>query len=268
MEDLRKSPMEYKPKDQPVKTELGSRCVVFTYYQGDINSVVDEHFSRALRTTKDPQDLRTKNRGDEYLQKNMSNVQPDDIDWNKPYASSPSLRMAAPMLTTLGSPVDHYPVFQGHHTPPPDLYHYHHMGSNNQMSSVYNHPSVPEFQMVQGTGPDGKYSLLSLLQPERYQVPLQESIIKPDFIPSTATGPPGSETLNQRMTPQAVTPDVFTGAASPSSGHQELLDCKTLKHMKKFSKLSREYSIFKHLYPCHCFSEPHDFWFFLVQWFY
>lgn len=27
---------------------LSSRCVLFTYYQGDISSVVDEHFSRAL----------------------------------------------------------------------------------------------------------------------------------------------------------------------------------------------------------------------------
>lgn len=27
---------------------LSSRCVLFTYYQGDIGSVVDEHFSRAL----------------------------------------------------------------------------------------------------------------------------------------------------------------------------------------------------------------------------
>lgn len=71
MEDLRKSPVEYRAKEQPVKTtEMGSRCVVFTYYQGDINSVVDEHFSRALRNTKDPQDLSTKSRNDDFLQKN------------------------------------------------------------------------------------------------------------------------------------------------------------------------------------------------------
>ncbi|XP_063289600.1 transcription cofactor vestigial-like protein 1 [Pelobates fuscus] len=205
MEDLRKSPSEYKNKDHPVKTELGSRCVVFTYYQGDINSVVDEHFSRALRTTKDPQDLRTKTRSDDYLQKNMSNMQPDEMDWNKAYSSNPSIRMAGPVLTALGSPsVDHYPVFQGHHTPPSDLYHYHHMGPASQMSSVYHHPSVSEFQMVQGTGPDGKYgSLLSLLQPDRYPIPLQESVMKPEPISATATGPSGSESLNHRMNSQA-----------------------------------------------------------------
>ncbi|XP_066563636.1 transcription cofactor vestigial-like protein 3 [Amia ocellicauda] len=34
---------------QPAETEyLSSRCVLFTYFQGDIGDVVDEHFSRAL----------------------------------------------------------------------------------------------------------------------------------------------------------------------------------------------------------------------------
>lgn len=36
-------------KDQPPGAEyLSSRCVLFTYFQGDISAVVDEHFSRAL----------------------------------------------------------------------------------------------------------------------------------------------------------------------------------------------------------------------------
>ncbi|XP_028582733.2 transcription cofactor vestigial-like protein 3 [Podarcis muralis] len=40
---------EEDEKDQPTDMEyLNSRCVLFTYFQGDIGSVVDEHFSRAL----------------------------------------------------------------------------------------------------------------------------------------------------------------------------------------------------------------------------
>ncbi|KAG8582546.1 hypothetical protein GDO81_008103 [Engystomops pustulosus] len=36
-------------KERPPEAEyLSSRCVLFTYFQGDISSVVDEHFSRAL----------------------------------------------------------------------------------------------------------------------------------------------------------------------------------------------------------------------------
>ncbi|KAM9487262.1 transcription cofactor vestigial-like protein 3 isoform 1-T1 [Clarias gariepinus] len=41
---------EGRSKDsQPAETEyLSSRCVLFTYFRGDIGDVVDEHFSRAL----------------------------------------------------------------------------------------------------------------------------------------------------------------------------------------------------------------------------
>ncbi|XP_071425689.1 transcription cofactor vestigial-like protein 1 isoform X6 [Pithys albifrons albifrons] len=63
MEETRKlSPKPCKSKE-PVKTEWGSQSVVFTYFQGDINSVVDEHFTRALSNAKNPQDLSTKHKG-------------------------------------------------------------------------------------------------------------------------------------------------------------------------------------------------------------
>ncbi|KAI3356127.1 hypothetical protein L3Q82_017384 [Scortum barcoo] len=43
------SDSELKDGTQPAEAEyLSSRCVLFTYFQGDISDVVDEHFSRAL----------------------------------------------------------------------------------------------------------------------------------------------------------------------------------------------------------------------------
>ncbi|KAL7385690.1 hypothetical protein ABVT39_026558 [Epinephelus coioides] len=43
------SSSELKDSTQPAEAEyLSSRCVLFTYFQGDIGDVVDEHFSRAL----------------------------------------------------------------------------------------------------------------------------------------------------------------------------------------------------------------------------
>ncbi|CAG5865462.1 unnamed protein product [Menidia menidia] len=45
----RSSDSELKDGSQPAEAEyLSSRCVLFTYFQGDIGDVVDEHFSRAL----------------------------------------------------------------------------------------------------------------------------------------------------------------------------------------------------------------------------
>lgn len=70
MEETRKlSPKPCKSKE-PVKTEWGAQSVVFTYFQGDINSVVDEHFSRALSNAKNPQDLSTKHRDETVVLKN------------------------------------------------------------------------------------------------------------------------------------------------------------------------------------------------------
>nr|5Z2Q_C Chain C, Transcription cofactor vestigial-like protein 1 [Mus musculus] len=37
---------------QDPKTEWNAGSVIFTYFEGDINSMVDEHFSRALRNLK------------------------------------------------------------------------------------------------------------------------------------------------------------------------------------------------------------------------
>ena len=54
MEEMKRSAAQM---ERPVKTEWSSRCVIFTYFQGDISSVVDEHFSRALSNIRKPQEL-------------------------------------------------------------------------------------------------------------------------------------------------------------------------------------------------------------------
>ncbi|OXB67451.1 hypothetical protein ASZ78_006044, partial [Callipepla squamata] len=69
MEETRKlSPKPCKSKE-PVKTEWGAQSVVFTYFQGDINSMVDEHFSRALSNARNPQDLSTKHKSEAVVLK-------------------------------------------------------------------------------------------------------------------------------------------------------------------------------------------------------
>lgn len=47
------SDSDLKDGAQPAEAEyLSSRCVLFTYFQGDIGDVVDEHFSRALSQSR------------------------------------------------------------------------------------------------------------------------------------------------------------------------------------------------------------------------
>lgn len=50
---LRQEEGPKEKQEAPEAEYLSSRCVLFTYYQGDISSVVDEHFSRALSTYMD-----------------------------------------------------------------------------------------------------------------------------------------------------------------------------------------------------------------------
>ncbi|XP_062863953.1 transcription cofactor vestigial-like protein 2b [Trichomycterus rosablanca] len=53
-----------RPKEKQAVGEaeyLSSRCVLFTYYQGDISSVVDEHFSRALSSCTEVESKRRAN---------------------------------------------------------------------------------------------------------------------------------------------------------------------------------------------------------------
>ncbi|XP_075053169.1 transcription cofactor vestigial-like protein 3 [Mixophyes fleayi] len=56
---------EEDEKDQPAEMEyLNSRCVLLTYFHGDIEAVVDEHFSRALSqiSTFNPDNTATKSK--------------------------------------------------------------------------------------------------------------------------------------------------------------------------------------------------------------
>ncbi|KAG7322744.1 hypothetical protein KOW79_014090 [Hemibagrus wyckioides] len=52
--------MENRMEEKP--STASSRSVIVTYYEGDINTVVDEHFFRALNKNSTPKDLSVKQR--------------------------------------------------------------------------------------------------------------------------------------------------------------------------------------------------------------
>ncbi|MEE6522320.1 hypothetical protein FKM82_020809 [Ascaphus truei] len=68
---------EEDEKEQPAEMEyLNSRCVLFTYFQGDIGAVVDEHFSRALSQTSsfNPENTSKNKIGTNSLWKESSSI--------------------------------------------------------------------------------------------------------------------------------------------------------------------------------------------------
>ncbi|XP_060126079.1 transcription cofactor vestigial-like protein 1 [Zootoca vivipara] len=160
---------------QPVKTEWGAQCVVFTYFQGDINSVADEHFSRALSASKTPQDLSRKNSGEDAI------VQHDElllhIFW---------LLVTYNAAAAATSP---YPpsLLQGITPPATELWQLPSGGNPNLTAASVYPPSMPDMHMTQGSVSDGKYgSLLGLLQQERCPSSVQEPLSSGSACPTSS----------------------------------------------------------------------------------
>ncbi|XP_052423931.1 uncharacterized protein LOC127966757 [Carassius gibelio] len=76
---------------------------LFTYYQGDINTAVDEHFFRALNKATTPKDLSTKAKDSNRIPKSdvPSSSWASGVTWSKSTHSSSS-KLA--QLTTMGPP--------------------------------------------------------------------------------------------------------------------------------------------------------------------
>ncbi|XP_061454437.1 transcription cofactor vestigial-like protein 1 [Rhineura floridana] len=182
MEDSKKNPAKLSKNRQPVKTEWGAQYVVFTYFQGDINSVVDEHFSRALSTSKNPQDLSRRSSGEEdAIVKNEHHLTPQQWNfspqWAKPYHASPPLNLSSADDNTAAATTGPYqpPVLQGVAPPTTELWHLPSGGNPNLTAASGYPPSISDLHMTQGTMSDEKYgSLLGLLQQERCPSSLQE----------------------------------------------------------------------------------------------
>lgn len=79
--------------------------VLFTYYQGDINSVVDEHFARALKKASLPKDLSIK----------ASSSPKEQPGSNKPRSRSKVVRpgLCAGLLYLVHRQRDHSEIFLG-----------------------------------------------------------------------------------------------------------------------------------------------------------
>ncbi|XP_077150194.1 transcription cofactor vestigial-like protein 3 isoform X1 [Ranitomeya variabilis] len=86
---------EEDEKDQPAEMEyLNSRCVLLTYFHGDIGAVVDEHFSRALSQIRNfnPENIVSKSKTGTSRESPSSSCQRTSLPpslWTSSYQSSP-----------------------------------------------------------------------------------------------------------------------------------------------------------------------------------
>ncbi|XP_053316672.1 transcription cofactor vestigial-like protein 2 isoform X2 [Spea bombifrons] len=178
-------------KERPPEAEyINSRCVLFTYFQGDISSVVDEHFSRALSQSSsyspsgsNGKSSRSSNSWrDSSYPMNQRSFPPSF--WNSSY-QPPAVTASSSLSSSLASPLsgphaeipfgaDPYSTASLHshlHQAPPEpwhhAHHHHHHhhpysigGAINSQASSYPRASMHE---VYSTHFDPRYS--SLLVP-------------------------------------------------------------------------------------------------------
>ncbi|XP_072850113.2 transcription cofactor vestigial-like protein 3 isoform X2 [Pogona vitticeps] len=150
---------EEDEKDQPTEMEyLNSRCVLFTYFQGDIGSVVDEHFSRALNqaSSLDPEAAISKSKtGLNSLWRENSTITSQRSGfpasfWTSSYQTPPppclsgvhhDFPVTAPGTFSTGDPSS-WPGHALHQTappPPPSMSESWHYPLASQVSSSYGH---------------------------------------------------------------------------------------------------------------------------------
>ncbi|KAG9351350.1 hypothetical protein JZ751_022598 [Albula glossodonta] len=149
--------MEEKP-GSPVtlKGEEQSQSVLFTYFQGDINSVVDEHFSRALNKATKPKDLSTKSKGNRRNTKAAPS-------WPDPaFPSSSSGRI---QLSTVEDPHPSQGVITSPNSQPSSLWSFGPRQSSFGLPAIYPQPMSAEGPV----GSDRQFanSFLNLLHSDR-----------------------------------------------------------------------------------------------------
>ncbi|CAL1586590.1 unnamed protein product [Knipowitschia caucasica] len=156
-------------KELPPGAEyLSARCVLFTYFQGDISAVVDEHFSRAL--SQSSYSTPHKSRDGTFP---MSQRSFPPSFWNSSYQPSVSSALGSALSashTELSFPGDPYSSASLHphlHQPGPDSWHsshhhhHHHPyslgGAIASQGSAYSRPGVHE---MYGASFDPRYGPL------------------------------------------------------------------------------------------------------------
>ncbi|XP_044090312.1 transcription cofactor vestigial-like protein 1 [Neovison vison] len=197
MEEMEKTGIQLQ---RPIKTEWNPRCVLFTYFQGDISSVVDEHFSRALRNVRSPEGLSPSTQSPDVMLRNDSDMPPNQwrfsSQWTKP-ESEASFAYGATNCSLNGPSVpmpDQYPVpLAGSPSDPSDEpWQYPFLGSPSCSEPGYSHAYSSE-HMVLEPQPDGKYEpFLSLLQQDQHLAHPQESAVWEDYSSAQVAGGLGS----------------------------------------------------------------------------
>ncbi|XP_042553474.1 transcription cofactor vestigial-like protein 1 [Dipodomys spectabilis] len=175
MEETKKTGVRLpRGRQRPIKTEWNSRCVLFTYFHGDINSVVDEHFSRALRNIKRPWGPHSTSQSENVILSNDIDMPPNQwrfsSPWSKPHLETSLANGATNSSLSVSGPVmmDQYPLAlpEARSAPPEGLWHFPSLASIHSPEPGYSQ-AFSNRHLAAEPQPDRRHDpLLSLLQGE------------------------------------------------------------------------------------------------------
>ncbi|OBS68783.1 hypothetical protein A6R68_02675 [Neotoma lepida] len=200
MEGMKKTGVRMpKSRQKPVKTEWNARCVVFTYFQGDISSVVDEHFSRALSKLKRPQGWSSLSQSENVILRNDSTMPPNQwrltSSWTKPWPEASLANGASSSCLDEYGPkaIDQYPLSMPK-TPsahPQEMWHFSSQERPDFLGPAYSH-AFPDRHLAPEVYPDGRRgSFLHLLQQDRYLNRPLEPATRENYNPAKIAGSTG-----------------------------------------------------------------------------
>ncbi|XP_008838934.2 transcription cofactor vestigial-like protein 1 [Nannospalax galili] len=200
MEEMKKTAVRLpRTRQKPIKTEWNARCVLFTYFQGDISSVVDEHFSRALSNLKRPQGLSSSSHSEDMVLRNDGSMPPNhwrfSSPWTKPRPEASLANCATSTnLDECGTKaMDQYPLSLPKTPParPRELWHFSSLARPGSPEPDYPR-AFHDPHLVPEPQPDGKHGpLLNLLHQDRYLDCPQEHATRENCNPVKIDGSAG-----------------------------------------------------------------------------
>uniref|UniRef100_UPI00398F4543 transcription cofactor vestigial-like protein 3 n=1 Tax=Pristiophorus japonicus TaxID=55135 RepID=UPI00398F4543 len=191
-------------------SEDHSRCMLFTYFEGDINSVVDEHFSRALKRHSSPINVSAKRKSESMGPKTDEKVStkqwaPAAPLWSSPYPGRALLagpRNAARVTTATAQYRPN--ALHALRPPPRDPWLLPAVSGQSLSAAVYRQP-IPELhRMMPSAISNRQYSsLLVPLQGERAAAgPSQRHTVpKTNLMPTWADTGPGLAEMGPSLNP-------------------------------------------------------------------
>ncbi|XP_072102699.1 transcription cofactor vestigial-like protein 2b isoform X3 [Mobula birostris] len=201
-----------REKERPEAEYINSKCVLFTYLNGDISALVDEHFTRALRNYSPESGSSKAGKGSPESSEGSLNQRNFPASfWDSNYQAPPATSAASSSSIGsqhselhLASTEPYTAVLHPHLAHPPEHWHYPLAGPLSPQAPAYHQPRTVHELYPVSPNLDPRYS--TLLMPTLRSSSLQPAISGPEpTAPWSGVFPTAEVTQTLNLNVDAVT---------------------------------------------------------------